>query len=320
MQYIKKMAFICFPGFQALDLVGPMEVFSMAVDKDQSHYQCHILSEQGGLITGISGITLMTQKWLSLDGFDSLILIGGEQVKQAGQYQNLIAYIQAQQSKVKRIISICTGVFLLARAGLLNHKKITTHWSCIKQLQTAVPSATVIEDAIYIKSDHIYTSAGISSGMDLALSIIEEDHGKDLSLAVARELVIFYHRPGGQKQFSDLLLAQNLDHDKIKLACCYIHENLTQDLTVALLAERVNMSPRNFSRQFTEQLNLSPGKYVQKSRVDRAKHLLEQGQLSVTQVADKVGINSIEVLNRLFKKHLAISPNDYKKRFFKTTQ
>ncbi|KGJ95856.1 GlxA family transcriptional regulator [Thalassotalea sp. ND16A] len=317
MQQIKKVAFICFPGFQALDLVGPMEVFSLAVFAGKPGYECHLLSEQGGLVTSISGMTLTTKKLISLEGFDSLILIGGQQVKQFGQQQYLIQYIQEQQSRVKRIVSICTGAFLLARAGLLAHKKITTHWSCIEELQALIPSAEVIEDAIYIKSGNIYTSAGISAGMDLALSLIEEDHGKVLSLAVARELVIFYHRPGGQKQFSELLLAQSLSNDKITLACSYIHENLSADLTVDLLAERVNMSPRNFSRQFTEQLRLSPGKYVQKSRVDRAKHLLEQGQLSITQVAGKVGINSIAVLNRLFKKHLGIRPNDYKQRFYK---
>ncbi len=317
MQPIKKMAFICFPKFQALDLVGPMEVFSMAVEADKPSYECHLLSEHGGLVTSNSGITLATQKLMSLTGFDSLIVIGGEDVKQQGHHQHLIRYIQAQHSNVKRIISICTGAFLLADAGLLNNRKITTHWSCIEALKARVPSAEVVADAIYIKSGNLYTSAGISAGMDLALSIIEEDHNKVLSLAVARELVIFYHRPGGQKQFSDLLLAQSLSNDSIKQACLIINENLALDLTVTFLAERVNMSPRNFSRQFTEQLNLSPGKYVQKARVERAKMLLEQGQLSVAQVADKVGIKSIAVLSRLFKKYLAISPSDYKQRFYK---
>jgi len=319
MQQIKKMAFICFPGFQALDLVGPMEVFSLAIPSGSQGYECHLLSEHGGAVTSISGMTITTEKLVSLEGFDSLILIGGRQIKELGQLQYLNQYIQKQQSKVKRIISVCTGVFLLAKAGLLNDKKITTHWSCIQELQTLVPSAEVVEDAIYIKSGNIYTSAGISAGMDLALSLVEEDHGKVLSLAVARELVIFYHRPGGQKQFSDLLLAQSLSNDKIKLACSYIHENLAQEITVPLLAEQVNMSLRNFSRQFTEQLKESPGKYVQKSRVDRAKHLLEQGQLSINQVADKVGVNSVAVLGRLFKKYLAISPYDYKQRFNKSS-
>ena len=318
MQPIKKMAFICFEGFQALDLVGPMEVFSLAVVAGEAGYECHLLSEQGGLVTSTSGMMLATEKLMSLAGFDSLIVVGGENVKQLGQHQPLIQYIEAQQANVKRIISICSGAFLLAGAGLLAHKKITTHWSCIDALQTLVPSAEVIEDAIYIKSDNLYTSAGISAGMDLALSIVEEDYGKVLSLAVAREMVIFYHRPGGQKQFSDLLLAQSLSNDNIKLACLTIHENLTLDLSVNFLAEQVNMSPRNFSRQFTEQLNLSPGKYVQKARVDRAKLLLEQGQLSVTQVADKVGIKSIAVLHRLVKTYLAISPSDYKQRFYKS--
>jgi transcriptional regulator GlxA family with amidase domain len=318
MNKIKKIAFICFPGFQALDLVGPMDVFSLANPAEQQGYECHLLSEQGGLVTSLSGMTIMTEKLASLEGFDSLILIGGQHVKQTNQLEYLIQYIQNQHRKVKRIVSICTGAFLLARAGLLDNIKITTHWSCIQELQALIPSAMVIADAIYIKSGHIYTSAGISTGMDLALSLIEEDHGKNLCMAVAKELVVFYHRPGGQKQFSDLLLAQSVNNDKIKLACAYIHENLTKELTVSLLAEHVNMSPRNFSRQFTEQLKLSPGKYVQKSRIDRAKHLLEQGQLSVMQVAQQVGINSVAVLARLFKKYLATSPSDYKQRFYKT--
>lgn len=317
MDRIKKMAFVCFPGFQSLDLVGPMEVFSLAAQAGKQCYQCHLLSEQGGLVTSSSGMAIITEKLLPLEGFDSLIIIGGQHAKNFSQLQHLTLYIQQQQSKVKRTISICTGVFLLARAGLLDNKKITTHWSCIQELQGLVPSAEVVEDAIYVKSGDVYTSAGVSSGMDLALSIVEEDHGKALSLAVARELVIFYHRPGGQKQFSDFLLAQSLSNDKIKLACSYIHENLTQDLSVPFLAEKVNMSPRNFSRQFTQQLKLPPGRYIQKSRVDKAKHLLEQGQLSINQVADSVGIKSVAVLARLFKKYLAISPNNYKQRFYK---
>jgi len=317
MNQSKKMAFICFQGFQALDLVGPMEVFSMANPEGKKGYECHFLSEKGGLITSTSGMTITTKKLVSLEGFDSLILIGGQQAKQQDQLQYLIKYIQKEQSKVKRIVSICTGVFLLARAGLLDNKRVTTHWSCIQQLITLLPNAKVIEDAIYIKSGNIYTSAGISAGMDLALSLVEEDHGKEMSLIVARELVIFYHRPGGQKQFSDLLLAQSLSNDKIKQACSYIHDNLKLDLSIALLAEQVNMSPRNFSRKFTEQLKQSPGRYVQKARVDRAKHLLEQGQLSITQVTDEIGIKSTAVLGRLFKKYLAISPYDYKQRFYK---
>ncbi|SFC57538.1 GlxA family transcriptional regulator [Pseudoalteromonas denitrificans] len=320
MQYIKKVAFICFPGFQALDLVGPMEVFSLAKGAEESGYESCLLSYQGGPITSASGMTITTEKFMSLEGFDSLIIVGGHQVTQHNPHQYLIPYIQEQKTKVKRIVSICTGAFLLARAGLLAHQKVTTHWSCTEQLKALVPSAEVIEDALYIKSGNIYTSAGISAGMDLALSLVEEDHGKSLSISIARELVLFYHRPGGQKQFSDLLQAQSVTHDKVKLACVYIQENLIQELTVSSLAEYVNMSSRNFSRQFTEQLGLPPGKYVQKSRVERAKYYLEQGQLSIAQVANKVGINSITVLSRLFKKYLAISPNDYKKRFYKTSK
>lgn len=178
MSKIKKMAFICFPGFQALDLVGPMEVFSLASQAGKQGYECHLLSEYGGLVTSLSGMEITTEKLKSLDGFDSLVLIGGQQVKQLGHFQYISQYIQKQQSKVKRIISVCTGAFLLARTGLLNGKKITTHWSCIQELQTLLPSADVVEDAIYIKSGNIYTSAGISAGMDLALSLVEEDHGK----------------------------------------------------------------------------------------------------------------------------------------------
>ena len=317
MEQIRKMALICFPEFQLLDLAGPLEVFSLATQEGDASYECHLLSEKGGLITSDSGMTIMTEKLRCLDGFDSLILIGGQHVKLLGQHQCLIEYIQQQQSKVRRIVSICTGVFLLARAGLLQGKKITTHWSCIQELQALMPDAEVVEDALYIKSDNIYTSAGISSGMDLALSLVEEDYGNKLSLTVARELVIFYHRPGGQKQFSDLLVSQSLSNDQIKLICSYIHENLKHNLTVSMLAEQVNMSPRNFSRLFTEQLKLSPGRYVQKSRVERARILLEQGQWSINQVADKVGINSVAVLSRLFKRHLEITPHDYKKRFSK---
>jgi len=314
---MRKIAFICFEGFQSLDLTGPMEVFDLVKLFGQKKYDLHLLSEFGGLIKSSSGMLIKTEKFISLQKFDCLIVIGGDEIKQLAKNQQLISYIQRESQHVTRLVSICSGAFLLAEAGLLSRKKITTHWSCVQALQSLVPSAEVIKDAIYIKSDNVYTSAGISAGMDLALSIIEEDYGKALSLAVAKELVIFYHRPGGQKQFSDLLQAQSLSNDRISLVCTYIHENLAAELTVTLLAEKVSMSPRNFSRLFTEQLKLSPGKYVQQARIDRAKHLLEQGQLSISQVGDKVGINSIAVFSRLFKKHLAISPNDYKERFYK---
>ena len=311
-----KIAFICFPDFQSLDLIGPMEVFSGLNQEGKKKYELSILSEFGGNITSSSGLSIQTIVLKNLKGYDSLIIVGGKGAKNASQNPILVSYIQQESKNVRRLVSICTGSFILAATGLLDGKKATTHWRLLKQLQSIYPKIKVDDNAIYVNDGDIYTSAGVSAGIDLTLTLIADDYGKALSRDVAKELVVYYHRPGGQKQFSNYLKMQSVENVKLQKVCTYIFNNPQEDLTILKLASISNMSPRNFSRKFTQELQLTPGKYVEETRLEKAKLLLEQNQLPLSKIATEVGISSSDVLCRLFKKHFNVSTSEYKKHFY----
>ncbi len=312
---MKKITFICFEGFQSLDLTGPLEVFDLAKVADQRHYKSYLLSAAGGKITSSSGLTIYTQTLHSLEGFDAMIVIGCDGSRIAMYEPLLINYIKAQSLNVQRIVSICSGAFLLAKAGLLEHCKVTTHWRCFQQLRQVSSKIILDENAIYLRSGKVYTSAGVTAGMDLALAIVKEDYGRVLSLQIAKELVIYYHRAGGQKQYSNLLQNQSVADDKLAELCRYIQDNLQQDLRVSRLATHMNMSGRNFSRVFTKQMQVSPAKYVEQARLDYACQLLANNSLSMKQIASLAGLSNVEILRRLFHRYFAISTSEYRQRF-----
>ena len=311
----KKIAFICFEGFQSLDLTGPLEVFDLAVSDGRAHYENFIYSPNGGLLSSSSGIVVDTLPFASLKGFHAMVIVGGVGADITMTQQEIADYVSEQSKEVERIISICSGALILAKTKLLDGLKATTHWSRCQQLQSMNPSLQVEKDAIFVKQGNIYTSAGVTAGMDLALAIVQEDCGRDISLEIAKGLVIYYKRPGGQKQFSDILHSQSINNDKISRACTYINNHLKQDLSVQALAKSVNMSHRNFSRVFSKELNISPAKYVERVRVDRACIMLENRNLNTAQVADNVGINSADVLSRLFQKYFSVSASQYREHF-----
>ncbi len=313
----KKVAFICFEDFQLLDLTGPLQVFESAWRNGQAFYETQVMSEQGGLVKSSAGLAVETQKLGSLSGYDSMVIVGGQGTYQACNNHALIAYVKEAATLVRRIISICTGSFILAKAGLLDHKRATTHWSSVDKLAKAGNCIQVEEDALYVTDDNVITSAGVTAGMDLALALVEQDTSKELAMWIAKQLVVFYHRPGGQKQFSEHLQSQTVENDKFREICQLILEKPGNLLSVQSLADRVNMSERNFSRQFQKHLGCSPGKYVEKSRLAHAKRLLEMDCWSLEQVAAKSGFNSVEVMRRAFQRCLGISPGDYRERFSK---
>ena len=292
-----------------------MEVFDLAVSEGKAHYENIIYSPNGGLVSSSSGIVVATQPFASLKGFHAIVIVGGIGADISITQQSIADYISEQSREVSRIISICNGALILAKTKLLDGLRATTHWSRCKQLQSINPSLQVEKDAIYVKQGNIYTSAGVTAGMDLALAIVEEDCGRNISLAIAKGLVIYYKRPGGQKQFSDILQSQSINNDKISRVCTYINNHLKQDLSVQILAKSVNMSVRNFSRVFSKELNISPAKYVERVRVNRACIMLENRNLNTTQVADNVGINSADVLSRLFQKYFSVCASQYREHF-----
>ncbi len=314
---MKKIGFICFDNFQSLDLVGPMEVFAQAKHFNTPQYKLHILSENGGTVRASSGLEIQTQRLKSINPLDTLIVIGGDGVYTAIKSKRLIQYVTKQAAKARRVVSICSGTFMLAEAGLLNGKKATTHWKVCDKFRSHYPDIELEPDAIFVRDGNITTSAGVTAGMDLSLSLVEEDMNRDTAMSIARMLVIYYRRAGGQSQFSETLKTQTLADKKFADLCVFIQENLDSDLSVPALAERIAMSERNFSRCFTFEVGMSPGKYVEKVRLESAKEHLENTHKNLDEISLRCGFSSSEILRRLFKRRHGIAPSEYRKRFGK---
>jgi transcriptional regulator GlxA family with amidase domain len=218
-------------------------------------------------------------------------------------------------TRVRRLASVCSGSFILAEAGLLDGRRATTHWLGVDLMRERYPRIAVEPDAIFVRDGHIFTSAGVTAGIDLALAMVEEDLGHALALAVARRLVVFLKRPGGQSQFSSHLAAQAKPVGVLKDLPAWILEHLGSDLAVERLAERAGMSPRNFARVFTREMGTTPAKFVERARVDAARRGMEDGGLSLEDIAGRAGFSSAEHMRRTFRRHVRVVPHDYRKRF-----
>jgi transcriptional regulator GlxA family with amidase domain len=246
---------------------------------------------------------------------DTLLVSGGFGQPEASADQRLLAWLRSNRLRARRCGSICTGAFVLAAAGLLDGKRATTHWALASELGRRYPEVAVETDAIYVRDGSVYTSAGVTTGIDLALSLIEEDHGRTLSLRVARALVAYLKRPGGQSQFSNHLLAQFAASPPVRQAQEWALENLSSDLSVRTLAKRARMSERSFRRAFVEETGEAPRDFVERIRIDAARSLFEEAQLSVQVVATRCGFDSADNLRRAFVRRLGVTPHDYRQRF-----
>jgi transcriptional regulator GlxA family with amidase domain len=314
---------LVYDGAQILDITGPLEVFARTARWLKDHgrapglaYTVEIVGNQPGIVTTSSGLQLVVNRsWRQVRRVDTLLVTGGIGYMEATDNAPLLEWIVRQTNIADRVGSICTGAFVLAAAGLLDGERATTHWGYCEQLSEYCPGTSVEADAIYIRSGDIYTSAGVTAGMDLALALVEEDWGRDVALAVARELVLFLKRPGGQSQFSTFLSAQETGSERFRKLQLWVLENLASDLSVAALAERMAMSPRNFARAFAAEVGQTPGKFVQQARLETARRVLEETNLHVDQVAWRCGYKSPETMRRAFAKFLRVSPGDYRHRF-----
>ncbi len=311
---MQKIVFICFDRFQSLDLTGPLEVFNYAQTENPC-YSLQVYSKFGGLIKSTSGIEVQTKSFTPLSSKDTMVVIGGAGIYDAIEDKQFMYYIKTQAKKVKRIVSVCSGAFALAEAGLLDGKRATTHWNVAEKFTERYPEVKLEPDAIYIREGNILSSAGITAGMDLSLSLVEEDFDRPTAMHIARMLVIYYRRLGGQSQFSEQLQTQTLGTKKFGKLLEYVRAHPNKDLSITALALKSAMSERNFSRRFTDEVGISPGKYVERIRLNTAKHYLENTDKSLDVVAQKSGFNSGEILRRLFKRHHGINPSEYRKRF-----
>ena len=301
---MQSIGFVVYPNFQSIGLAA-VSAFEMAnLTADKPIYNVTIRSEQGGLVRGSAAVSVDSLP-LGDECFDTLILCGGNDMPEPTPA--MLAYIRKAAQATRRIGSICTGAFILAQAGLLDGRRATTHWFVAKNLKEQFPQVTVEEDRIFIVDGHIWTSAGMSAGIDLALAMIEKDLGRDAARAVAQKLVLYHRRAGGQSQHSELLkLAPK--SDRIQLALDYAQRHLQSELSVEELAEAAHLSARQFSRVFRTETGQSPAKAIEQLRVEAARLMLEQGLHPIDVIARETGFADRNRMRRAFQRIFGQSP------------
>ncbi|PCI60174.1 MAG: AraC family transcriptional regulator [Kordiimonadales bacterium] len=320
---LRRIAAVYFPGMVALDLVGPLEAFHYATMMLQEEngsnsigYQIDSVGMTVGKTESMSGVQFFTDHATATYGRDvDILMIPGMAV---GDYRfeepDFISWVQQQATRSNRLMSVCSGAYVYAKAGLLNGATITTHWNHSANLRSMYPEISVSDDSVFCKSGNIYSSGGVTAGVDLALAIITEDFGSALALKIAKRMVVYLKRPGNQAQYSDLLAAQSRS-SRFSPVIDWIENNLQIDMDVSRLSEICAMSPRNFSRAFNAEMTISPMHYVRRRRLERAKHLLEGTDMPFSTVARTVGFASAERFSRAFSEVFDISPTDYRERF-----
>ncbi len=306
------------PGVQSLDVVGPAEVFWEAARRSgfPDAYEIQVMAVEEGPIRGTGGLRFIPDRTIHYpdEPIDTL-LVGGDPSFQV-VLPEIVEWLRRRAPGVRRYGSICTGVFLLAAAGLLDGKTVTTHWENAVQLRDMYPHLVLDTDRIFIRDGALSTTAGVTAGMDLALAMVEEDHGRDLALIVARYMVMFLKRPGGQSQFSAHLVAQMSGMTRIQEAQDFVLKNLSAPLSVEELASQVGMSTRNFARVFRLETNMTPSDFVDAARLDAARRMLEDTNLQLQKVAARVGFGDVSNMRRAFVRRLGVTPGDYRRRFF----
>ncbi|MFI8933398.1 GlxA family transcriptional regulator [Streptomyces sp. NPDC053474] len=306
---------VLFEGVQSLDVTGPVEVFGGATGPtgDPAYRVC-TASLDGAPVRTSSGLTLVPDHTLAdAPAPHTLLVPGGIGTRPDGP--DLVDWVRTHGPRAERLVSVCTGAIVLARAGLLDGRRATTHWAYCDKLARDHPAVHVEPDPIYVRDGHVATSAGVTAGIDLALALVEEDLGRDMALTIARHLVVFLRRPGNQAQFSAQLAAQTARREPLREVQQWITEHPDDDLCVERLAERARLSPRHFARAFQAETGTTPGKYVDRVRVEHARRLLEDTSRGVEEVSRACGYGTPEAMRRAFLKALGTSPAEYRRRF-----
>ncbi|MCW2940033.1 MAG: AraC family transcriptional regulator [Actinomycetia bacterium] len=314
---MRRIVFVIFEGFQPLDLVGPHEVFQHA-HLLTGGYACQVVASAAGAVRSCSALPVHAGHGLGdLDpgGIDTLVVAGGTGVDEACRDPALVGWIGAAGAGARRVTSVCSGVFLLAAAGLVDGRRVTTHWAREGQLTREHPELTVDCDPIFIRDGRVWTSAGVTAGMDLALALVEDDHGRHIAHAVAQELVLFLRRPGSQSQFSVPLWSAQPATDPIRAVVAAIQADPGARHTIADLAAEAGLSPRHLQRRFTAELDVPPAAYVERARIEAARRALAEGDEPVDALARRCGFGTAETLRRAFHRLVGVSPSDYRDRF-----
>lgn len=319
----RTLVFLAYPQMGLLDLTGAQTVFWAAskamAERGMAGYTLHTASTRGGLITTAEGLTIQTTSLEAVNPVtvDTLIVPGAPDIQQAmTDSEDLVNWLRVASVQARRTVSVCSGTFLLAQAGLLEGLRAATHWAMCDMLKSGFPNIDVDMDAIFIKQGSVWTSAGVTTGIDMALALVEADCGREVALQVARELVMFIKRPGGQAQFSMLLQSQteeSVDFDDLHM---WISANLGDaHLTVEILARQAQMSPRNFARMYKRKVGRTPAKAIEMFRIEAARRMLEDSDRNIDQIAQLCGFGDEERMRDTFQRHLAVSPRAYRNRF-----
>lgn len=320
----KLIVVVPMPGTFLLDFAGPSDVFS-AADKIISEQ----LTGQGGGYEVVLASPLSTRKVVAkgdvafscpvraenIDRPIDTLIIAGFSMPQSEPRLQFLAWLRRIYPSVRRICSICVGTYALAEAGILDGKQATTHWEHSQAFQQKYPQIKVDTDPFYTRDGNVYSSGGVASGIDLSLALVEEDHGRDIALKVARKLVIYLKRTGYQSQFSTLLEIHTLENSIAGKLYSWMIRHLQENMSVEHLAEHANMSLRNFNRVFLKETGMTPAKFVEKLRVETARRYLEDSDLSMEQIAEKCGLGGVVSMRRTFMRHMMVSPSDYRRSF-----
>lgn len=318
---MRVVAIPLFEGFQPLDVAGPHEVFIGAnnamdqLDHRGARYKIALAASSEEAVTSESGMSVLPTCTLdSLVDVDTLLVPGGETTRTSARDEELIEWLRSHASNATRISSVCTGTFLLAAAGLCTGRRVTTHWAYAARLATMHPDVSVDPDPIFIRDGELWTSAGVTAGIDLALAMVEEDCGSSIAQLVARHLVVYLRRPGGQSQFGTPVWSSSAESQPIREACDLIHSSPDADLSVAHLATTVGLSERHFTRRFRAEVGESPARYVDRVRVEIARSILETESVGLEAIARRCGYHTTESLRRAFHRRIGLSPGAYRRQ------
>jgi transcriptional regulator GlxA family with amidase domain len=316
---VRVIEVLAYPAVQMLDVTGPLQVFATANDH-VAHaggvppYVLRVVATGGQSVTTSAGLGIAVNPLPRNGAVDTLLVAGGPGVDAAAADRVLVKWVSERANRARRVASVCTGAFLLAASGVLDGRRAATHWSCCAELARRFPDIRVESDPIFVKDGSVWTSAGVTAGIDLALALVEEDLGRTVALAVARYLVVFLKRPGGQAQFSTALSLQAAE-DKFGALHDWIGRHLADAISLAALAHQAGMSERSFSRRYAEATGLTPVHAVERLRVEAARRLLSESRLPVKRISQRCGFGSEETMRRSFLRLLAATPQDYRARF-----
>ena len=313
----KLIGIVGYPGVNGFDLVGPSEVFASArTPSGKGAYKVEVLAADSSSFSTEAGLAVVPERVLSDSvAFDTIFVPGGAGLRQPETGAPIADWLRGGRCQWRRIAAVCTGAYGLAEAGLLDGRKATTHWRFAADFQARYPKVQLDPNLIFVKDGPIYTSGGISAGIDLALALVEEDLGPKAALAVAREMVVFFKRSGGQQQYSEPLKFQVSSADRFADLLAWINGALGEDLSVDRLADSVCLSARQFTRAFYQEVGVTPAAYIERLRMDLAAQTLCAGEVGIDQAAAQVGYSSADVFRRAFGRRFGVTPGEYRRRF-----